>query len=115
MYYLTWNPDAQQIEATFGGSVTKAEVTRFSDELRHLLMMKDGADFRVLMDVSTVNSISKKTEASLDDTRDACLFGGAKRVTVVTGDVERAQERTTERMTQVLDGTEQYMPFLKAA
>ncbi len=43
------------------------------------------------------------------------MFGGAKKVTFVTGDTEKAQEKTAERMDKVMEGTEQYVAYQIAA
>ena len=115
MYLLTWNSAKSRIEATFGGRISKKEATHFSDELKSLLAARDDADFKVLVDLSTINSMPKKVEESLLESREVCLSSGAKNVTYITGDEEKAQLRRSQRMEQVLDGSEQYVPYLHAS
>lgn len=114
MYLLTWNPDGRRFEATFGGIVTPQEADRFLAELLRVMKERED-DFRVMIDLSTVHDLSKKVERNLLSVRKHCLDSGAEKVTYLTGDLHTADTLTSERMSHVLEGLEQYLAYPKAA
>lgn len=115
MYLLTWNPDNLTIEANFGGCISKGEALVFVEELRDMLLERNGSEFRVVVDYSTASRLDDDVRRVLEESRETCLFGGAERITFVTRDEAEASVLTNRRLQGVLEGRERYVAFGAAA
>ena len=115
MYLLNWNPDDKQIEACFGGRVSKGEAMVFCDDLRDMLAEHGNGTFSVLVDYSTASQLESQVEKLLQGARGACLESGAGHVTFVTRDEAEAERLRQERIDSVLAGKERYIAFSLAA
>ena len=115
MYVLTWNSQQGQIEANFGGYVSKKEATAFTDELRSHLLDRGEAPFSVLVDYSTASKLDKDVQRMLEEARETCLFSGAAKITFITRDEHEASALTTHRLQSVLEGRERYTANRSAA
>ncbi len=111
MYLLTWNPDQNQVEASFGGHITPIEVKVFNEEIRDLLERKRDRSFEVTVDYSTAAPLDTKTMELLSEMREICLFSGASRVTFITRDENEAAVLTNSRLQDVLQGRERYLAY----
>lgn len=115
MYLLTWNPDESRIEASFGGCITKGEATVFEEELTEMVKSMQGQEFKVLVDYATASRMEEPVKEQLEQCRERCIFGGASKVTFVTRDEREAQNYTSNRIQEVLEGREEYVAYSLAA
>ncbi len=115
MYLLNWNPDDQQIEACFGGRVSKGEAMVFCDDLRDTLEEFGQEPFTVVIDYSTASKMEQEVESLLETAREACINHGAGSVTFITRDEDEAERLRKSRIDEVLGGKERYIAFSTAA
>ncbi|MDI9640892.1 hypothetical protein QPK87_18190 [Kamptonema cortianum] len=115
MYLLSWNPEHQQIEASFGGCITKGEAEVFCEELDDLMKDKGSEKFDLILDYSTTNKIDAGAKQLLDAYRERAIQAGAHKVVYVTRSEEEADGFTLERIQSVLSGSEQYAPYRQVA
>lgn len=111
MYLLTWNPDQEQVEASFGGHITPNEVAVFNQEIRELLLSKRDRTFEVTIDYSTAAPMEENVANLFSEMREVCLFSGASRVTFITRDENEAAVLTNSRLQDVLQGRERYLAY----
>lgn len=109
MYLLTWNPKEHQIEASFGGRITRREAIHFAEEF--LAIMDQHTEFQVLIDFSTITGMTDCARDILDDCRESAIYSGAEKVTFITRDEREARRMTEQRLQQVMDGRERYISY----
>jgi anti-anti-sigma regulatory factor len=115
MYILNWNPTEQQMEASFGGAVTRGEAEVFLDEFRDLLKADDIADFELVVDFAKVSRMDDDVANVFESAREVAKFSGAKLVTFVTRNDDEVVDLTSGRLQQVLEGCERYVAYHIAA
>ena len=114
MYLITFNSYNQRIEACLGGCPTSDEAKQFKKELTDMMDGCPGG-FSVVVDLSTINSMTKNVEKTLVSCRSVCHDYHADRVTFITGDPDQAAAQQADRMKHVLEGTEQYLPYQRVS
>lgn len=115
MYILNWNPTEQQLEASFGGAVTRAEAEVFLDEFRDVLKSDDICEFEFVVDFAKVSRMDDEVASVLESARDVAKFSGAKLVTFVTRNDDEVINLTHGRLQEVLEGCERYVAYHIAA
>ena len=115
MYLINWNPSASRIEASFGGCVTNGEAEVFMEELCEQLDQRKGREFSLLLDFATTKRLDKNVLDTFATVREQSLIAGAKKVVFVARDENEATDMIDSRLQQVLDGTEEYVPYRYAA
>lgn len=115
MYLLNFNPTENKIEASFGGFVSVGEATVFADELRELVLQNSEMQFCLVVDCSTASRMEPAVLSILEESRDACLFSGAQKITFIARNELEAEAHTNRRLQQVLEGREEYVAYGIAA
>ncbi len=115
MYLLTWNPEQNRIEASFGGFISNGEAIVFQEELTELLREKAHQLFNIMVDYATASRLDDKVRDILEECRESAIFAGAAKVIFVTRDDSEAHAWTDNRLQQVLEGREEYVAFGVAA
>lgn len=111
MYLMTWNPENSQIEASFGGHITKVEATSFGQDIHDMLISKQDHPYEVMVDYSTASTLDKGVADIFGEIRETCLLSGASRVTFITRSEDEAATLTNSRLGDVLQGRERYMAY----
>ncbi|MBS1722180.1 MAG: hypothetical protein JSS66_04135 [Armatimonadetes bacterium] len=112
---MNWNPSVRQVEASFGGVLTRAEADCFLDDLRALLAADEVDSFEFVVDYAKVSRMDDTVPQVLDFAREIAQFSGASATVFVTRNEDEVNGWTGARLQQVLEGTERYVAYSIAA
>ena len=115
MYLMNWNPESRQLDASFGGAVSRAEADVFLKDLRAVLNQEKLSDFEFVLDFAKMKSVDEAASHVFEFAREIAQIAGAKRVTFVTRDDDEVAGFTDSRLQQVLEGNERYVAYRLAA
>lgn len=115
MYILNWNPSERQVEASFGGVLTRGEADCFLNDLRTLVTAEEVTEFEFVVDYAKVSRMDDDVPQVLDFAREIAQFAGATATVFVTRSEDEVNGWTGARLQQVLEGTERYIAYGMAA
>ncbi len=115
MYILNWNPNERQVEASFGGVLTRAEADVFMSDLHELLHSEGPNDFEFVVDFGKVSRMDDGVQSVFVLAGELAHNAGASLVTFVTRDEDESVGWTNDRLQHVLEGDERVVAYERAA